>query len=169
MVEGLRGDLGQQQARRLGIAGPRACTLSVAPLGSMRRSPGLEAGRRPRLGERRDRGDVRGDPLGHLRRVAHAVQLHAVVAGVGDARYRHPRLEIGQAAAADERDEARHRHQVEHRLARAVQQPGVLRPRDDGRERAVEVHEDRCVAEARAERRQCVGEAAIGEGHVGRP
>ncbi len=105
-----------------------------------------------------------GHPRGELGLVAHPVELHAVIAGIRDAIDGDPPLEVGEPAAADERDQPRDAHQRLDRLARALQQAGVLGARDDRREGAVEVAEHRRDRQTATKRRQCIAESAIGRG-----
>ena len=153
-----------------GSRAPRAWMLSVAPLGSMRRSA---ASRRSAGQEaRRTRRSLPGAPPRRPRAPGPrgALDLHAVVARVRDPVEPHDALGVGQAPPAHEADQAHPVAQLDDRLAHPVQQPRVLRAGDDRGDRAVERrtarrHRRSGCGVARGHRR-C---ARIGDGHDERP
>jgi len=90
-----------------------------------------------------------------------------VVAGVGASGDADHRLQVGQAAAAHEAQQADAIAQRLERRAGAGHQAGVLGPRDDVAERAVEVQQQGHVGRGHAGRCELRGDERV-EGHGGR-
>ena len=92
-----------------------------------------------------------------------------MVAGVGAAVEPDEALEVGQAAAADEAQQADPGAQLLQDLARAVEQARVLGAGDDRGQRPVDVAEDGGLPRTLAQRREELGEPPVGSGHGDRP